>query len=97
MIGSNNCVDPHRFPHGLDLSNLMDKGGIISTNEKPQQGGRKNARVERSRPDHSVGDMFEREFRARFCILDTIPILLIDGEALLLVELSNNMIYFTNE
>ena len=75
----------------------MDRGGVTSTNGRPQQGGQKNARVGHSRPDRPIGDLSEQEFQARFCISDTILIQLTNGETLSLVNLSNNMIYFTKE
>ncbi|KAL6348170.1 hypothetical protein AAG906_002788 [Vitis piasezkii] len=52
----------------------MDRGGVTSTNGRPQQGGRKNARVGHSRPDRLIEDLSKQEFQARFCIPDTILI-----------------------
>ena len=97
MIGSDNCVVPCRFPHRPNTYDLMDRGGVTSTNGRPQQGGQKNARVGHSRPDRPIGDLSEQEFQARFCISNTILIQLTNGETLSLVNLSNNMIYFTKE
>lgn len=44
-----------------------------------------------------VGVLSEREFQARFHILDNIPIHLIDVEALSSADQPNNAMYFTKE
>ena len=36
MIGSDNCVDPCRFPHGLDPLNIMEGERVTFTNGIPQ-------------------------------------------------------------
>ncbi|RVW80552.1 hypothetical protein CK203_051249 [Vitis vinifera] len=58
----------------------MDRGGVTSTNGRPQQEGQKNARVGHSRPNRSIEDLSEQEFQARFCISDTILIQLTNGK-----------------
>ena len=57
----------------------------------------KNTKVGRLRPKRPVGVLSEQEFRVCFHISDTIPIQLIDNEALSFADLPNNMIYFTKE
>lgn len=74
VISFDNCVDPRRFPHDPNPFSLMDRGGVISTSGKPQQGIPKNARFGHPRSDLLVGELFEREFWAYFHIPDTIPI-----------------------
>ena len=58
---------------------------------------KKNTKVGRLRPKRPVGVLSEQEFRVCFHISDTIPIQLIDNEALSSIDLPNNMIYFTKE
>ncbi|RVW77795.1 hypothetical protein CK203_063766 [Vitis vinifera] len=43
------------FPHRPNTYDLMDRGGVTSTNGRPQQGGQKNARVGHSRPNRQLG------------------------------------------
>ena len=59
MIGFDNCVDPRRFPHGLDPLSIMARGGVVSTSGRPQQSGQKNTRVGHLRLEHPVGVLFE--------------------------------------
>ena len=61
VIGSDNYVDSCRFPHGLDSLSLMERGEVTSTSGRPQQGGRKNIRVRRLKPNRLVGVLSERE------------------------------------
>ena len=94
VIGSENCIDSCRFPHGPYPYDLMDKGEVTSTSRR---GGWKNARARHFRPDRQVRDLFKQEFQARFRIPNTILIQLTDGKALSSINLLNNMIYFIKE
>lgn len=97
VIGFDNYVNLRRFPHGSDPLSLIERKGVTSTSRRPQQGRWKNPRAEHFRPDCLVDVLSEREFRARFRILDTILIQLIDDETLSFDDFSNNMVYFTKE
>ena len=97
VIGSNNCIVPHRFPHDLDPLSIMARGGVASTNGRPQQSGRKNTRVRHLRLERPVSVLFEREFWLRFHIPDSIPIQLTNDEAMSSANLPSNMMYFTKE
>ena len=91
-----NCINLRRFLHGLNPLSLMERG-VTSTSGRPQQGGWKNTRVKRLRPDRPVGVLSKWEFQARFHIPDIIPIQLTDDKALSSVDISNNMICFTKK
>lgn len=39
MIGFDNYVDSHRFPHGLDPLSLIESEEVTSTSGRPQQCG----------------------------------------------------------
>ncbi|RVW18010.1 hypothetical protein CK203_116547 [Vitis vinifera] len=70
----------------------MARGGVASTNGRPQQSGRKNTRVRHLRLEHSVSVLFEREFWLHFHIPDSIPIQLTNDEAMSSANLPSNMI-----
>ena len=57
----------------------------------------KNTKVGCLRSKRPIGVLSEYEFRVCFHISDTIPIQLIDNEALSSADLPNNMIYFTKK
>ena len=88
MIGSDNCVDPCRFPHGPNPLSLMERERVTFTSEIPQRSGRKNIRGRCLRSEHPIGVLSKREFQARFRISDIIPIQLTDGEVLSSADLS---------
>ena len=56
-----NCINLRRFLHGLNPLSLMERG-VTSTSGMPQQGGWKNTRVKRLRPDRPVGVLSKWEF-----------------------------------
>ena len=97
MIGSNNCVDPRRFPYGPNPLSIMARRGVASTSRRPQQSGWKNTRSGCLRSEHPIGVLSEQKFQARFHIPDNILIQLKDDEALSSTDLPNNMMYFSKE
>ena len=56
-----NCINLRRFLYGLNPLSLMERG-VTSTSGRPQQGGWKNTRVKRLRPDRPVGVLSKWEF-----------------------------------
>lgn len=97
MIGSDNCIDPHRFPRDPNPLGIMARGGVASTSERPQQSGRKNTKVRYLRSERPVGVLSEWEFQAHFHITNNIPFQLTDNEALSFNDIPSNMMYFTKE
>ena len=61
VIGSNNCIDLHKFPYSPNLFDLMDREGVLPT-EGLSKADKKNARTGCSRLDRLAGDLCEREF-----------------------------------
>ena len=94
VIGSNNCVDPRRFPYGPNPLRVMARRGVPSTSRRPQQSRSKNTRSRCLRSERPIGVLSEQKFQARFHIPDNILIQLKDDEALSSTDLPNNMMYF---
>ena len=70
----------------------MDRSGVASTSSRTQRGRAKSSQFGCSLMGHSIGELSEQEFHARFYILDFIFIQISDGEASSTNGLPNNMI-----